>query len=171
MLDDLTAAGIPTYGVGKIEDIFAHRGLAKSNHAAGNPACVKATLDYLGEMKSGFLFVNLVDFDSQYGHRNNAEGYGRALEQFDKALPDIMAALGREDLLLITADHGCDPTTSSTDHSREYVPLLAWSPAMERGVSLGTLPTFAAVAASVAEFFGLPMRYQADSFLPKLFEQ
>ena len=122
-------------------------------------------------MKGGFLFVNLVDFDSQYGHRNNAEGYGRALEQFDKALPDIMAALGREDLLLITADHGCDPTTSSTDHSREYVPLLAWSPAMERGVSLGTLPTFAAVAASVAEFFGLPMRYQADSFLPKLFEQ
>lgn len=82
-----------------------------------------------------------------------------------------MAALGREDLLLITADHGCDPTTPSTDHSREYVPLLAWSPAMERGVSLGTLPTFAAVAASVAEFFGLPMRYQADSFLPKLFEQ
>ena len=171
VLDDLTAAGIPTYGVGKIEDIFAHRGLTKSNHAAGNPACVKATLDYLGEMKGGFLFVNLVDFDSQYGHRNNAEGYGRALEQFDKALPDIMAALGREDLLLITADHGCDPTTSSTDHSREYVPLLAWSPAMERGVSLGTLPTFAAVAASVAEFFGLPMRYQADSFLPKLFEQ
>lgn len=124
VLDDLTAAGIPTYGVGKIEDIFAHRGLAKSNHAAGNPACVKATLDYLGEMKSGFLFVNLVDFDSQYGHRNNAEGYGRALEQFDKALPDIMAALGREDLLLITADHGCDPTTPSTDHSREYVPAF-----------------------------------------------
>ena len=95
-------------------------------------------------------------------------GDGHALEQFDEALPTIMRALKQDDLLLISADHGCDPTTSSTDHSREYVPLLAWSPAMKQGAALGTLPTYAAVAATVADFFGLPMRYEAQSFLPKL---
>ena len=168
ILDDLTAAGVPTYGVGKIEDIFAHRGLTGSNHASGNPACVQATLDYLSDVQRGFLFVNLVDFDMQYGHRNDPVGYGHALEQFDEALPTIMRALKQDDLLLISADHGCDPTTSSTDHSREYVPLLAWSPAMKQGAALGTLPTYAAVAATVADFFGLPMRYEAQSFLPKL---
>ena len=168
MLDVLKAAGKDVLGVGKIEDIFALRGLTGSNHAAGNPACIDATLDYMKQDFDGLLFVNLVDFDMQYGHRNDPVGYGHALEQFDEALPTIMRALKQDDLLLISADHGCDPTTSSTDHSREYVPLLAWSPAMKQGAALGTLPTYAAVAATVADFFGLPMRYEAQSFLPKL---
>ncbi len=169
VLDHLKAAGVPVCGVGKIEDLFAGRGLTESDHAAGNPACIEAALGFLDRMEEGLLFVNLVDFDTQYGHRNNAEGYADALTEFDEALPRFFEKLREGDLLIITADHGCDPTTSSPDHSREYVPLLVWSQQMAGGVSLGTLPTYSAVAATLAEYFGLEQRYEAESFLSRLF--
>ncbi|MBQ3076576.1 MAG: phosphopentomutase, partial [Clostridia bacterium] len=171
VLDDLTAAGIPTAGVGKIEDIFALRGLSHSDHAAGNPACMEATFRFLKELDQGFLFVNLVDFDSQYGHRNDPAGYGAALEAFDAQLPALLDALRDDDLLILTADHGCDPTTPSTDHSREYVPLLIYSKRNKAGVPLGTLPAYTAVAATVADYFGLKQRYGAESQLPKVLGQ
>ncbi len=168
ILDALKAAGHEVLGVGKIEDIFNHRGLTASNHAAGNAACIEATIDYLKKPFSGLCFTNLVDTDMVYGHRRDTRGYADALEAFDAKLPDIMALLGDEDLLLITADHGCDPTFRGTDHTREMVPLVAWHRGMKKTVDLGTRQTFADVAATVAEFFGLEERFQAKSFLGEM---
>ena len=141
MLDVMSQNGLDVLGVGKIEDIFAHRGLTGSNHAAGNPACVEAMLDYMKTDFNGLLFVNLVDFDMVYGHRRDVEGYRKALETFDAQLPDIMSEMTNDDLLIITADHGCDPGDISTDHTREYVPLLIY----KKGITpknLGTLYGF-----------------------------
>ncbi|NLD35167.1 MAG: phosphopentomutase [Clostridiales bacterium] len=168
ILDALKAAGHEVLGVGKIEDIFNHRGLTGSNHAAGNAACIQATIDYLQKPFTGLCFTNLVDTDMVYGHRRDTRGYADALEAFDKRLPDIMALMGEEDMLLITADHGCDPTFRGTDHTREMVPLVAWRRGMQAPVDLGLRQTFADVAATVAEFFGLDERFQATSFLKEM---
>ena len=168
LLDVLKAAGRDVIGVGKIEDIFCERGLTASNHAAGNPACVEATLAELEKDFNGLLFVNLVDFDSVYGHRNDAAGYARALEYFDQRLPEITARMGDDDLLLITADHGCDPCYPGTDHTREYIPLLGWRRALPALIDLGTRATYADIAATVAELFGLPQRFGATSFADQI---
>ncbi len=165
MLDVVRESGMDVLGVGKIEDIFNHRGLTQSVHPSGNDACVDAMLDFIKEPKwQGLLFANLVDFDMLYGHRNDPEGYAKSLEAFDKRLPEIMRAIGEDTLLLITADHGCDPTTPSTDHSREDVPILAWSLGINEGIDLGTRTSFADVAATTLEALGLSKKLDGTSF-------
>jgi len=168
VLDDLKSAGREVVGIGKIEDIFAGRGLTQSDHAAGNKACIAATLQALERPFEGLLFVNLVDFDMVHGHRRDAENYARALREFDDALPGIMKAMSPGDLLLITADHGCDPTFKGTDHTREHAPLLAWKRETRRHRHLEDRETFADIAATIADFFGLGERYGASSFLKEL---
>ena len=168
VLDVLKAAGKDVLGVGKIEDIFAHRGLTDSIHAAGNPDCIQATLSYMKRDFDGICYVNLVDFDSTYGHRRDVKGYADALEYFDEKLPEMMRLMNDEDLLIITADHGCDPTFKGTDHTREYVPIICWSRSLNTEVNLGVRSTYADMAATIAEFFGLEERFGATSFLPEL---
>lgn len=156
VLDHLTEAGISVIAVGKIEDIFAGQGISEAAHTKDNADGVDQTLAYMERLEHGFIFANLVDFDMVYGHRNNAEGYARALEAVDARLPEFQARLRAGDVLVLTADHGCDPTTPSTDHSREYVPLLVAGPQVRGGVDLGTRPTFADLGATVADWFGVP---------------
>ena len=154
VLERLVDRGVPVYGLGKIGDVFDHRGLTEEIHTEGNADGLARTEALLGRVKEGLVFVNLVDFDSLHGHRNDPRGYARALEAMDRALPAIMARLEPGDVMAITADHGCDPTTPSTDHSREYVPLLVYAPGRGGG-KLGTRPSFADLGATVAEFFGV----------------
>ena len=165
ILDDLKDAGHDVIGVGKIEDIFAHRGLTASDHAAGNKACTESMLRFLDTSFDGLLFVNLVDFDMVHGHRRDVKSYAAALREFDDALPSILAKLRPEDLLLITADHGCDPTFRGSDHTREHAPLLAYRTGMKWYAALGDRETFSDIAATVAEYHGLHQRYGAASFL------
>jgi len=155
VLDHLTDAGIPVVAIGKIEDIFAGRGITEAVHTKNNADGMDQTLAAMERIARGLIFTNLVDFDMVYGHRNNAEGYARALEEVDARLPEFQERLRPGDVLILTADHGCDPTTPSTDHSREYVPLLVVGPEIRAGVDLGTRATFADLGATVAEFFGV----------------
>lgn len=164
LLDKVKAAGMESLGVGKIEDIFDHRGLTGSNHAAGNPACIEAWLDYMRQDFDGLCFTNLVDYDMAYGHRNDPEGFARALESFDQKLPEIQGLMGEGDLLIVTADHGCDPTFPGTDHTREHIPLLVWHRGMTAACDLGTRATYADIAATCAQWLGLPDRFGATSF-------
>ena len=168
MCDVLAAAGKTVYGVGKIEDIFGHRGITQSNHAAGNPACMEATFAAMKEDFDGLLFVNLVDFDMVYGHRRDVQGYARALEEFDRQLPQIQALMGDEDMLVLTADHGCDPCYTGTDHTREHTPLLVWGRGLRPGVNLGTRQTYADISATVLDFFGMDKKLKGTSFLEQL---
>ena len=163
MLDVLSRSGLDVWGVGKIEDIFAHRGLTHSVHSAGNPACVETLLSMLKENVNGLIFVNLVDFDSVYGHRRDVAGYAKALEEFDAALPQIEALLGEDDLLLLTADHGCDPTFHGTDHTREMVPLLGYGRHI-KPQALGTRATYADISATILDYFGLENTLDGTSF-------
>lgn len=155
ILTAVKAAGLDVAGVGKIEDIFAGTGLTKSNHTTDNDSGITATIEYLGQDFDGLVFANLVDFDMLYGHRNDVEGYKNALEALDLRVPEILSALGPDDIIIFTADHGCDPSTSSTDHSREYIPILAYGKRIKADVSIGTRETFADIAATAAEFFGI----------------
>lgn len=164
ILDVLKSAGKEVFGVGKIEDIFAHRGLTASNHAAGNKLCIDAAIEYMSKPFDGLCYVNLVDFDMQYGHRRDVKGYAQALEYFDSRLPELMACMNDEDLLIITADHGCDPTHTGTDHTREYVPMLVWSRSINRGTDLGTRSSYADMAATIADFFDLNENFGAVSY-------
>ena len=166
MLDALKDAGYDTLGIGKIEDIFNHRGLTQSNHTVGNPACIEAMLDYLRKDRwRGLMFVNLVDTDMVYGHRRDVPGFARSLEEFDRKLPEIMRLLGDDGMLMITADHGCDPTfTRHTDHTRERVPLLVWGLGLEEGVNLGERATFADLSATALEALGCNEKLDGQSF-------
>jgi len=166
VLEMAAAAGVPVVGVGKIGDIFDRRGLSEDVHTEGNADGLRRTCEVLDRMERGVLFVNLVDFDMLWGHRNDAQGYARALEEMDRGLPGVLGRLRAGDLLALTADHGCDPTTPSTDHSREYVPLLVSVPGRD-GVPLGTRPTFADLGATVAEYFGLRAA-EGESFLDEV---
>lgn len=168
VLDHLTDKGVTVSAVGKISDLFVGRGVSISVTTTSNADGMAKTLTALESLNSGLLLVNLIDFDMMYGHRRDALGFGRSLEEFDAWLPSLMARLQPEDLLLITADHGCDPTTPGTDHTRESVPLLAWSTAMERGVDLGVLETFADVGATLAAYFGVHGVVKGTSFLDAL---
>jgi len=154
VLDRLAAAGQPVVGVGKIPDIFSGQGISEGIHTEGNADGLERTAAVLDRVDRGLVFVNLVDFDMLYGHRNDPAGYARALEALDAALPRLLGRLGPDDLFLLTADHGCDPTTPSTDHSREYVPLLAHVPGRGGG-SLGVRGSMADVGATVAEWLGV----------------
>ncbi|MBR6442440.1 MAG: phosphopentomutase [Clostridia bacterium] len=165
LMDAVKEAGMESIGVGKIEDIFAHQGLTKSDHAAGNPACIDSLISFMKTDFEGLCFTNLVDTDSQYGHRNDPEGFAFALESFDRRLAEMLELLHPGDLMVVTADHGCDPCfIQSTDHSREYIPILAWTPGMQNAVDLGTRKTFADIGATCAEWLGLPERFGAESF-------
>ncbi len=155
ILDMLKESGKSVQAVGKIKDIFAGRGITEAVHTTDNMDGVDRTVAFLKQAREGLIFTNLVDFDSSYGHRNDPEGYARALEELDSRLPEIMELISEENLLIITADHGCDPTTESTDHSREYVPLLVYGPAVRKGINLGIRQSFADIAASIADNFGL----------------
>lgn len=166
LLDALAAAGIPRNGVGKVDDLFARRGL-EGGHSKDNAEGVARILDWIRTGPDGLLFANLVDFDQQYGHRNDVPGFYQALRDFDAVLPDLTAALREDDLLFITADHGNDPTTPSTDHSRECVPVLALG-ARVRPVALGRRTTFSDLGATVAEWLGVGFRGRGTSFLPAI---
>jgi phosphopentomutase len=168
LLDRLVAAGHSVMGVGKIEDIFAHRGLSQSVHSPNNMACVDQTLAYMRGSRRGLIFTNLVDFDMLWGHRNNPQGYASGLQDFDRRLPEIVDTMMAQDILFLTADHGNDPTTPSTDHSREYVPLLAYGNAVKPGVDLGTRGTFADLGATVAELLGIESLPFGISFAEEL---
>ncbi|MEO6528214.1 MAG: phosphopentomutase [Gemmatimonadaceae bacterium] len=166
LLDDLAAAGVPRAGVGKVDDLFAGRSL-RARHTTSNREGIDAIMEWLGGSQGGLLFANLVDFDTLYGHRNDPAGFARALREFDDALPALRAALREDDLLFITADHGNDPTTASTDHARECVPLIALGEAVHP-VSLGDRATFSDLGATVAEWLNVGFRGQGTSFLPML---
>ncbi len=169
VLDRLKAAGVPVVGVGKIEDIFAGRGLTKSIHTEGNRDGMRHTVACARELDGGFVFVNLVDFDMLYGHRRDPAGYARALEEFDVALRELEAELRPGDLVLLSADHGNDPTNAqTTDHTREYVPVLATGPAVRAGADLGTRESFADIGATVADAFGLEASGPGRSFLAQI---
>ena len=171
MLDAIRDAGLDSIAVGKISDIFAGSGVTEIIRTANNTEGIARTLELLRRDFHGICFVNLVDFDMVYGHRNNAPGYAEALMEFDRALPEICAGLKKEDLLMITADHGCDPSTPSTDHSREYTPLVAWSPSVFPGTNLGTHSTFADIGATAVDFFGLENHTDGSSFLPAIWRR
>ncbi|NLY30051.1 MAG: phosphopentomutase [Firmicutes bacterium] len=165
VLDFLSEAGYAVYGIGKIPDIFAGRGITRAFPAHNNNEVQEAVLEAMDELQDeGLIFANFVDFDTLWGHRNDAEGYARGLEQLDLKLEPILKKLTPNDLLVITADHGCDPTTESTDHSREYVPLLVTSTRLNRCIPIGVRETFADAAASIAEFFGLSWEGPGTSF-------
>ncbi|MFC1936497.1 phosphopentomutase [Chloroflexota bacterium] len=167
MMDKLVNAGMQVYSVGKIDDIFGHRGITKGNHTSTNADSIQATLDFLDEDFKGLMFINLIEFDMIYGHRNDPEGYYKALKQFDDAIPDIQARLRPSDIVIISADHGVDPTTESTDHSREFVPLLVFGQPV-KGVNLGARSTLSDVAATLAEIFNLEPPTIGASFLKQI---
>jgi phosphopentomutase len=164
LLDDLVAAGQTVIGVGKISDIFAGRGITRSLHSEGNTDGLRLTLEALSTLERGLLFVNLVDFDMLYGHRNDVPGFARALGDLDAWLPALEAALGPGDVAFLTADHGNDPTTPGTDHTRERVPLLAFGPGL-RPVALGNRPTFSDLGQTIAAALGIPPLARGTSFL------
>jgi phosphopentomutase len=157
-LDVLEATGIHSYGIGKIGEIFAWRGICESPHSTDNMNGFDHLLERIADGESGFVFANLVDFDMIWGHRNDVEGYARGLEAVDARMPELLEAMAPGDLLIVTADHGCDPTTPSTDHSREYTPLLAKVKSVDRGVALGTRATFGDIGETVLDFYGLAGR-------------
>ena len=168
VLDMIKAAGQPVVGIGKIEDIFANQGLTHSCHTTNNQDGVAAILRYLAEVQNGLIFANLIDFDMLYGHRNDPIGYAAALEAFDGQLPRLLACLRAGDLLMITADHGNDPTTPSTDHSRERVPILVVGPSVRPSTDLGTRASLADVAATIAEWLGVAWTGPGQSFAAAL---
>lgn len=165
ILDLAKEKGMNVTAVGKIEDIFEHRGMTRTDHTTNNNDGIEKTIQYAKEEFEGILFTNLVDTDMIYGHRNDVEGYAGALEYFDAKLPEIMAEMKEDDILFITADHGCDPTTPSTDHSREYVPLLVYGRKVRPGVDLGVRKTFADLGQTVSDYLGLGAAFNAESFL------
>ena len=167
LLDAVAGASLDVVAVGKVGSIFCHRGTTAEVLGKDNMDLVDRTLDAMREPTRGLVFSNLVDFDMLYGHRNDVEGYARALEAFDARLPELRAAMRPGDLFILTADHGCDPTTPSTDHSREYVPILAFGPQVAAGRSVGTRETMADIGQTIAENFGLRLG-AGESFLADL---
>jgi phosphopentomutase len=164
ILERLKERGVDVYAVGKIEDIFAHRGITHTDHTGNNLASQKTVERYAATMKRGFLFANFIDFDMLYGHRRDAQGYADCLVQTDAWLKDFLPRLGADDVLIVTADHGNDPTWKGTDHTREIVPLLVYRPG-QPGVSLGVRKGFYDVAQSAAHYFGIEPLPRGVSFL------
>lgn len=156
LLDRLVKNGIPVYGVGKIKDLFGGRGVTENFKTKDNNDGVDKTIEVMKKKKEkSLIFTNLVDFDMKYGHRNNYRAYAQALEEFDRRLPEIMMVMEKDDILFITADHGCDPTTPSTDHSREMVPLLIYGENINKNINVGIRESFADLGQTIAEIFGV----------------
>lgn len=168
VLDELVAAGLEVRGVGKISDIFAGRGVTSSRPTRSNADGIVAVAEELRAAEVGLIFANLVDFDQAFGHRNDPAGYAAALEEFDSGLPGLLAALGPRDVLIVTADHGNDPTTPSTDHSRERVPLVVAGTPVESGAELGDRASFADCGATVADLLGIDTKTPGTSFAAQL---
>lgn len=164
MLDVLQKEGYDTYGVGKIYDIFAGKGIAHTQRIQGNVDGMEKTIQLQDKDFNGLCFVNLVDFDMLYGHRNDIEGYAKAATVFDKQLGTFMERMQPQDILMITADHGCDPGFKGTDHSRECVPFLAYGEQVKKGVNMGTRKTFSDIAATILDIFGIDSRLDGTSF-------
>jgi phosphopentomutase len=170
MLDTLIKHGHKVYATGKIDDLFGNRGISETHHSVFNQESIQALVDFLDEDFTGLLFANLVEFDMTYGHRNDAAGYAKKLEEFDVYIPKIREKMKNSEIAMIVADHGVDPTTESTDHSREYIPLLVFGPQVKNNVNLGIRETFADVAATIAEAFSLPMPSIGTSFLKEVID-
>ncbi len=168
VFDLLSSAGLATVGVGKIDDLFAHRGLGTSVHTRTNAATADALISQAALVHDGLLVANFGDFDTLYGHRNDPGGFAAALEEFDMILPDILETLEPGNLFILTADHGNDPVTPSTDHSREFVPLLSTIPGGAPGADLGTRRAFTDVAMTIAGYFGIDASFDGTSFLSQL---
>ena len=168
MLDVLSGNGFDVLSVGKIIDIFAEKGITEYVRTVDNEDGINETLEYMDWDINGLVFTNLVDFDMVYGHRNDPEGYAKALSYFDSRLPEIIDKLNDDDILMITADHGCDPVTPSTDHSREYIPLVVYGKKLKHGVNLGTRDTFADIGATILDYFGLDITIDGTSFLKEI---
>ena len=168
LLDRVKAAALPVVAIGKIEDLFASRGITTAVHTKSDDDGMDHLERQMEQVDRGFIFTNLVDFDTQYGHRNDVEGYARNLERFDARLSGVLPRMRDDDLLVVTADHGNDPTTASTDHSREYVPLLVTGRRVRAGADLGTRSTFADVGQTLAEVFGVGRLAHGTSFLHEI---
>lgn len=168
VLDRVKAAPLPVVSIGKISDLFAGRGVTASIHTTSDEDGMDQVERQMAAVDRGLIFANLVDFDAQYGHRNDVAGYATNLERFDARLAALLPRLREDDVLVVTADHGNDPTTPSTDHSREYVPLLVTGPRVRRGADLGTRKTFADLGQTVAEIFGVAPMAHGTSFLKEL---
>lgn len=170
MLDTLIKHGHKVYATGKIDDLFGNRGISETHHSVFNQESIQALVDFLDEDFTGLLFANLVEFDMTYGHRNDAAGYAKKLKEFDVFIPKIREKMKDSEIAMIVADHGVDPTTESTDHSREYIPLLVFGPQVKNNVNLGIRETFADVAATIAEAFSLPMPSIGTSFMKEVID-
>ncbi len=168
VLDRLATARVPTIAIGKIDDLFTGRGIARAVHTTSDDTGMDAVMSEMATTAAGLIFANLVDFDTLYGHRNDVAGYAANLERFDARLKDLLPRLRHDDLLIVTADHGNDPTTPSTDHSREHVPLIATGPMVKPGTNLGTRQTFADLGQTIAENFGVGPMTHGQSFLRNL---
>ena len=171
LLDRLTAASRPVVAIGKIEDLFAGRGISTAIHTASDEEGMDSVLTQMGSVRDGLIFTNLVDFDTQYGHRNDVTGYAQNLERFDVRLAGLLPLLRDDDLLVVTADHGNDPATPSTDHSREYVPIIAAGAAVRANTDLGTRQTFADLGQTLADLFGVGPLAHGTSFLHEILER
>ncbi|WP_418903022.1 phosphopentomutase [Vallitalea guaymasensis] len=165
LLDILQQSGKDVIGVGKIEDIFSGKGITEAIHTKDNMDGVDKTIEYMNKDNKGLIFTNLVEFDSKWGHRNNVEGYAKGLEEFDMRLPEIIKNMKDTDVLMINADHGCDPTTPSTDHSREYVPFLAYGKELKNNADLKTRKTFSDIGQTIAEILDVKQLEIGESFL------
>lgn len=168
VLEYLSEAGLEVVSIGKVKDVFAGKGFTTAVTAYGNDNIVSAAINEFKFLKNGLIFATLVDFDMVYGHRNDPQGYAKALEDFDRRLPEIFKIMHEDDLLIITADHGCDPTTPSTDHSREYVPLLVYGKTLKKGVNLGLRKSFSDIGAAILDAFGIKKSIKGASFWKKV---
>lgn len=168
MLEYLEEAGKEVVAVGKIEDIYNKKGVTSAEHTKNNMQGVDVTLDFMNKTKEGLIFTNLVDFDMLFGHRNDPKGYGEAIEEFDNRLQEIYNNMKDDDMLMLTADHGCDPTTSSTDHSREYIPILVKGKNVKENVNLGTLGAFTDIGKTILDYFNIENEIEGTSFLNKI---
>jgi len=164
MLDYIKEAGLDVMAVGKIEDIYNKRGITEAVHITNNMDGIDKTLVYMKKNKSGLIFTNLVDFDMLYGHRNDTEGYAKALVEADKRIPEIISHMNEGDVLIITADHGCDPTTKSTDHSREYIPVLVYGKNLKAGVDIGIRKSYSDIGKTILELLDIKNDLQGISF-------
>ncbi len=165
MLDQLSQTGHDVLAVGKIYDIYAGKGITDTVRTQNNEEGIERLIERTERDFNGICFVNLVDFDMVYGHRNNVDGYAKALSYFDSQLPRILSGLKEDDILMITADHGCDPATPSTDHSREYIPLVIYGNMIKKGVNVGTRSTFSDIAATILDYFNIKPEVEGTSFL------
>lgn len=171
MLDQMKEKGLKVLGVGKINDIFAGKGITDTVRTHDNAEGIEKLIERTGWDFEGLCFVNLVDFDMVYGHRNDVDGYAKALTYFDEQLPRVLQGLREDDILIITADHGCDPSTPSTDHSREYIPFVAYGKNIRKGINLGTRTSFSDIAATVLEYFNIDQKVAGTSFLQKIYQK